>query len=327
MDTLLRLDDVVKVFGRTEAVKRISFDVKKGEIMGILGPNGAGKTTIIRMIMGIMAPDSGTIEFGFGDGVKGVPKTRVGYLPEERGLYKDVRVIDILIYLAGLKGVEPKTARDKSMEWLEKFDLLDNARSKVEELSKGMAQKVQLIASVLHEPDLVVLDEPLSGLDPVSQDLMRTEITGLAERGASVLLSSHQMNLLEETCDRIMLMHRGEQVVYGPLQEVKAEYGNYRASILPVKGRSDEVESFLESSAVAKMVQTTQKRNSRFMVMLRDHVLPADFLSGIPQGTPIDEVSVARISLHDIFVKVAKGGLDDEDYPEGDGMGDSEESA
>lgn len=230
MEKLLSIERVSKSYGRSVAIDQISFDIQRGEILGLVGPNGAGKSTFIRCILGIKKSDSGTIRFAFDPSGK-LDNSKVGYLPEERGLYKDVKVIDILTYLADLKNYPKRKAHHRAMEYLEKFDLRDRARAKVQELSKGMAQKVQLIASVIHEPEFLILDEPLSGLDPVSQNLFIQEIKTLSEKGTTILLSSHQMDMVESMCSRIFMINKGRQVLYGDLAEIKEQLGSYRCRI------------------------------------------------------------------------------------------------
>lgn len=295
---VLSVESVVKQYHRKTAVDSVSFSVRRGEIVGFLGPNGAGKTTTLRMIMGITAPDFGRIEFNIGGNAeRGIPKQRIGYLPEERGLYKEARVLDILLFLASIKGMARDVAKERAIRWLERFQLSDYVNAKVDELSKGMAQKVQFIAAVIHEPDLVVLDEPFSGLDPVNQDVFREEIRRLAQNGAAVLLSSHQMNLVEETADRIFLINNGRRVLYGSLLEIKAKYGLHR------------VQMFLSDAnwqlPDTDMVQQVTQDGSRFTCLLNPGVSPADFMRSLPASTPVEEISIARISLHDIFVRVA----------------------
>lgn len=300
-DRVLTVDRVVKEYGTKRAVDEVSLEVKRGEIMGFLGPNGAGKTTTIRMIMGITAPDRGTIHFHL-DGVteSRIPKTRVGYLPEERGLYREARVLDILVFLGGLKGLSAQAAKSRAMQWLERFGLAEYAHRKVIQLSKGMAQKVQFIAAVLHEPELVVLDEPFSGLDPVNQDLFKREIRRLADQGCAVLLSSHQMNLVEETCTRLFLIHQGKRVLYGPIHEIKAQHGAHRVNLLS--------RDPAWSPPRTEKVEAVQQDGARWTCLLKSGVEPVDFLRELPPGSPIEEISVTRISLHDIFVRVAQGG-------------------
>ncbi|MCK5213376.1 MAG: ATP-binding cassette domain-containing protein, partial [Dehalococcoidia bacterium] len=214
-DHSLSVIDVSKSFDTVRAVNQVSFEAQPGEILGLLGPNGAGKTTTIRMIMGIMQPDAGSISFSFAASDPKSFRERVGYLPEERGLYGDAKIHDLLVYFAELKGVERTDARRRATEWIDRMDLSEWANEKVDKLSKGMQQKVQFVASILHQPDLVILDEPFSGLDPIHQDVIKEFISELREDGMTVLLSSHQMNRVEELCDRIFLIHRGKRVLYG----------------------------------------------------------------------------------------------------------------
>ncbi|SDH51268.1 ABC transporter ATP-binding protein [Desulfosporosinus hippei] len=305
MNNTLDVKNINKTYNGVKVINDISFAVKAGEIMGIMGPNGAGKTTTIRMIMGITAPDQGELHFFLnGESRNRIPQASVGYLPEERGLYKEAKVMEILLFLSGLKGLDKVIARKRIMEWLEKFQLADKANSKVQQLSKGMAQKVQFIASVLHQPALVVLDEPFSGLDPVSQDIFKQEIRQLADEGMSILISSHQMNLVEEICNRIFIINKGEKVLYGPLQDIKAQYGSYQVNIIA----EQEIPELTQSP----LVQSFQRLGKKWSLVLKDNTAPAKFLATIPPGAPIDELSVARISLHDIFVRIAKGGSSDE---------------
>lgn len=297
--TVLNVESVVKRYQRKTAVDSVSFSVGRGEIVGFLGPNGAGKTTTLRMIMGITAPDEGSVTFNL-EGVSDshrVPKHRIGYLPEERGLYKEARVMDVLLFLASIKGMKRDEARRRAHAWLERFDLAAYANAKVEQLSKGMAQKVQFIAAIIHEPDLVVLDEPFSGLDPVNQDVFRAEIRALADRGAAVLLSSHQMNLVEETCDRIFLINNGKRILYGSLVDIKAEYGVHRINMLVADPNW--------RWSPPHIVEQVTKDGARWTCLLRPGVKPTDFMQSLPTDAPVEEISISRISLHDIFVRMA----------------------
>ena len=304
----LEVNSVCKSFETKRVVDKVSFRAAGGEILGFLGPNGAGKTTTIRMIMGIIAADKGEIEYFTDKGKQnGIPSESIGYLPEERGLYKEARVMKVLQFLAGLKNVPRSVARERALKWLDKFDLADYANAKVEELSKGMLQKVQFIASVLHRPKIIILDEPFSGLDPVSQDLFKAELRKLAGEGVALLLSSHQMNILEELCDKIFLIHQGKEVFNGTLEEIKEKYGNYRVNL--TLNRPDEVEPLLTRSVVREY----QKINdTRYLLSLNDGVFPGEFLSNIDRNMPLRELSISRCSLHDIFVRIALGGVDDE---------------
>lgn len=298
MSKLLQLENVTKSFGGTTVVNNVSFGVEEGEIFGVLGPNGAGKSTTIRCILGIIQPDSGEVRFGFSP--RGVPRSQIGYLPEERGMYKDVPVMDIILYLARLKDYPVARARQRALELLERLDLKGKDKAKVEELSKGMAQKVQFIASVIHEPKLLILDEPFSGLDPVSQNVMRHEIKELTKKGTSILLSAHQMNLVEELCDRIFLINKGEQVVYGKVSAVKEQYADYKCVI---HGDNDHI-----AFETLTTVRHVERDRSRTTVYLRNDVPVQRLLQELPTTVEIREMHVDRISLHDIFVAVATGG-------------------
>lgn len=220
--SFLSIRDVTKAFGSVRAVDNISFHVRRGAITGLLGRNGAGKTTTIRMITGILMPDSGRIEWERGHLV---PENRLGYLPEERGLYRQMKVVEELLFLAEIKGrIGPDVRRDID-RWLERFALTDKRNAKVEELSKGNQQKVQLIGTLLHEPELIVLDEPQSGLDPVNMVLVRGLLRELRDQGRTILLSTHMMGEAERLADEVVLIHRGKVVLEGPLQTVRSSFG------------------------------------------------------------------------------------------------------
>ncbi len=295
----LRVEGVSKTFESVRAVDDVSFSVGRGEILGFLGPNGAGKTTTIRMILGIFHPDSGTIRCSLDGEAHHAPKERTGYLPEERGLYSDAKVLDLLVYFGELKGLARAEARDRAREWLERFDLLDWASMKVEKLSKGMQQKIQFTASILHRPDLVVLDEPFSGLDPVNQNLLHGIIAGLKDENVAVLLSSHRMNLVEALCDRIFLIHNGRRVLYGDLEEIKESHGEHAVRIRFVG----------DGSALAELPGVTDLRleEGRAAFTLERHVSPDAFVRSLPESIEILALSVDRPSLHDIFVRTVEG--------------------
>ena len=223
MSRVLSLHDVVKHYGSVKAVDGVSFEVNAGRITGLLGRNGAGKTTTLRMITGVLRPDRGRVEL-FGAAVEGA-RDRLGYLPEERGLYRKMRVLDHLLFLAEIKGRPPASMRPAAERWLKRFELWEKKDSKVEELSKGNQQKVQLAGALLFDPELVVLDEPGSGLDPVNVVLVRRLLRELAAEGRAILLSTHQMGEAEKLCDEIVLVHAGKVVRSGSLAEVKATGG------------------------------------------------------------------------------------------------------
>lgn len=296
MEKMLSVENLEKTFKDVKVLNDISFDVRQGEIMAILGPNGAGKSTTIRNIMGIMYPDGGTVTFRNAH-AGAIPRHEIGYLPEERGLYKNVKVMDILLYLADLKDYPLKKAKERALFYLKKFDLEGKENVSVEELSKGMGQKVQFISSIIHEPKLLILDEPFSGLDPVSQELFKDEIRSLADNGTAILLSSHQMNLVEEMCDRLFLMHRGERVIYGAMDDVKKKYANFKCTI---HGKNDHT----ELAHLPDVERIEQNENTSILYLAKDvHI--ASWLKTIPDHLEILELSIDRISLHEIFIDIA----------------------
>lgn len=296
LEVFLSVEGLGKYFKDKKVLDNISFDVRKGEIMAILGPNGAGKSTTIRNIMGIMYPDEGTITFHLFNG-NGIPRHKIGYLPEERGMYKNVKVLDILLYLADLKDYPLKKAKERILAYLKKFDLEGKENVMIEELSKGMAQKVQFIAAVLHEPELLILDEPFSGLDPVSQEVFKEEIRNLAKQGTAILLSSHQMNLVEEICDRVFMIQRGQKVIYGTLNDVKTQYANFKCVI---KGKNDL--SLLER---IPGVQRVEQRDEASVLYLEKDINPTAWVKNLPDNLVINELTIDRISLHEIFIDIA----------------------
>ena len=220
----LELDRIRKTFDEFVAVDDLSFQIREGEIFGLLGPNGAGKTSSIRMMIGITLPDSGEIRI-FGQPFSRRSLERVGYLPEERGLYKKMSIVENLVFLGCLKGLTPAEAERRARHWLERMELAEWAGSKVEELSKGMQQKVQFVAAVLHEPGFMILDEPFSGLDPASSVVLKDALLDLKKQGKTILFSTHRMDTVERLCDSICLVNRGRSVLLGNLREVKASYG------------------------------------------------------------------------------------------------------
>jgi ABC-2 type transport system ATP-binding protein len=220
---ILSVRDVVKKYSNHTAVDHINLDIPKGIIFGLLGPNGAGKTSLIRMITSITQPDQGQI-FIDGEQLHGLHPNQIGYMPEERGLYKKMKVGEQLIYLARLKGLDPKQAKKALNHWLEKFEITSWWDKKIEELSKGMQQKVQFIATVVHDPKLIILDEPFSGLDPINTNLIKDEIHALNANGASVIFSTHRMEQVEQICEEIALVNKGKIVLKGNVEQIKADH-------------------------------------------------------------------------------------------------------
>ena len=224
MNTVLEVQQLKKYFSGQKAVDDISFSVNKGSIFGLLGPNGAGKTTLLRMITGIFFPDEGDIKL---NGKHFSPMTdvaNIGYMPEERGLYKKMKIGDQVLYLAQLKGLDKKEAKEKTKEWFIKFQMESWWNKKVEDLSKGMSQKLQFVTTVLHNPDLIILDEPFSGLDPVNANLIKDEIFNLAKQGATIIFSTHRMEQVEEICDHIVLVNKGKKILDGGVSEIKQQF-------------------------------------------------------------------------------------------------------
>jgi ABC-2 type transport system ATP-binding protein len=228
---MLIVSNVRKQFSTVLAADNVSLRANRGEILGLLGPNGAGKTTTIRMILNVIKPDSGTITYDgspFSDAVRNM----IGYLPEERGLYRKNKLLNAIVYFASLKGLSRDEAKRRALEWLKRFDLLDYCDRKIEELSKGNQQKVGFIISVLHDPPLVILDEPFSGLDPVNQITLKDILLELKRQGRAVIFSTHQMDHAEKLCDTICLIDKGRVVLEGPLQEIKSRYGKNTIQIV-----------------------------------------------------------------------------------------------
>jgi len=224
MSVYLSVDQISKKYKTTQAVDRLSFQVQRGKIFAFLGPNGAGKSTSVRMLLGLIRPDSGSIRFhDLADGQRPAANS-MGYLPEERGLYLDRSVLDNLIYLGRLRGMAKPAARDKACDWLKRFDLLERRDEKVSALSKGNQQKVQLIAAILHDPEVAILDEPFSGLDPINQEKMLEILRELKANGTTILLSAHQMALVERLADDLLLMSHGRSVLQGPVADILAQH-------------------------------------------------------------------------------------------------------
>jgi len=288
---------LAKRFGRTQAVADVSFAVSPGEIFGLLGPNGSGKTTSIRMLLDIFKPDAGTVQV-FGGELDMEKKRRIGYMPEERGLYKDQKLEPTLIYLAALKGLDERVARERLDGWLQRFDLAEHRSKKVQELSRGMQQKAQIIATLLHEPDLIVVDEPFSGLDPVSTRLVKTILEEQRRAGRSILMSTHQMYQVEALCDRIVLIDEGHTVLYGRVDEIKRNFAG-NAIVVEGQGVLEEVPGVIE----------VRRQNGAWHMSLELGADPqAVFRSlALRDDLRIERFELEEPSLDDIFVQVVQG--------------------
>ncbi len=297
MQPTLQLHDVHKSFATVRAVDGVSFEVYPGEIFGLLGPNGAGKTTTIRLIMDILRPDSGDIHV-LGEAPAAV-RERVGYLPEERGLYPGLRVVDMLVYLAELKGRPRAWARQRAVQLLRRVNLEDWAEAKVRELSRGMQQKVQFLAAIVHDPDVCVFDEPFQGLDPVNLQLVKEIVRDVQAEGKTIVLSTHQMNQVEALCTRIALINKGRVVLYGDLQKIKQEYS---PNVILLR-----TEAPLPTSLTG--VSRIEQRDGRYFLELGLGVSPQEVLRElVGAGTPLLSFEVGALPLEDIFVRVVKEG-------------------
>jgi ABC-2 type transport system ATP-binding protein len=297
-DSAIVLSGIGKAFSGHVAVKDLALEVPRGSVFGLLGPNGAGKTTTLRMVMDILAPDTGTIEI-LGRPADHAARDRIGYMPEERGLYPRMVLGEQLLFMAAIKGMGRKAADARVGPWLERFGLADWRKRKVNELSKGMQQKAQFVATVLHEPEVLIMDEPMSGLDPVGMDDMREAMLDLRRRGATIVLSSHQMEAVERLCDRVALIHRGEKVLDGSVGEVKSRHGKNSVALA-----FDGDGSFLESlPGVAKLTDFGQYVEVR----LREGADPQELLRQAAARLRIRRFEIVEPSLHDIFVETVTG--------------------
>ncbi len=296
MQTLI-VEDVAKSFAGTEAVKGISFSVDAGEIFAMLGPNGAGKTTTLRMALDIFKPDRGRIAI-LGGPMTDATKDRIGYLPEERGLYRNLKVMDCLVFLAGLKGLRAAEARRRAAIWLERFDLAAHVGKKISDLSRGMQQKAQFIAALIHEPELVIVDEPFAALDPVNTRVIKDVLREIAAQGKTVVMSTHQMHLVEELAERMAMINQGELVLYGKVSEVRRQFAT-NAVLVEGHGRLGALPG----------VASVEQHNGSLMLKLADSVTPQSILRALAEQPDyqVERFEIALPSLDEIFVRVAQG--------------------
>jgi ABC-2 type transport system ATP-binding protein len=290
------ISSISKSFGKVQAVRDVSFEVCQGEIFGLLGPNGAGKTTAIRMMLDIFKPDTGHISV-FGGKIDEAAKRRIGYMPEERGLYKDQKLETTLVFLGALKGLSEAEARRRLVGWLERLDLAEHRQKKVQELSKGMQQKAQLIATLLHEPDLIVVDEPFAGLDPVNTRLVKEILLEQCRSGKTVIMSTHQMYQVEALCNRIVLINAGRNVLYGAVDQIKRDFAGHA---VVVAGQGD----FEKIPGVLKV----QRDNGAWHLALEIGCDPQQIFRSLAQqeDSVIERFEIAEASLDDIFVSVVQ---------------------
>jgi len=292
-DTAIRIDGVTKSYAGHVAVRDLSLTVPRGSIFGLLGPNGAGKTTTLRMVMDILGPDSGTIEI-LGRPADRAARDRIGYMPEERGLYPRMVLEEQLLFLAEIKGTPRAEARRRLPGWLERMGLAEWSRRKVNELSKGMQQKAQLVATLLHEPEVLILDEPMSGLDPLGADLVRGVLLDQRRQGKTIVLSSHQMETVERLCDSIGLINRGRKLLEGPLSEVKGRHAK-NTIVLAYDGDG----AFLSGLPGVREVREC----GRYVeVRMAEGADPQGVLREAAARLRLSRFEVVEPSLHDIFV-------------------------
>jgi ABC-2 type transport system ATP-binding protein len=298
---LVSVRNVRKAFNDKLAVSDVSFDIEAGEVFGLLGPNGAGKTTTIRMILDIFKPDAGTIDV-FGGPLTRAGKDRIGYMPEERGLYPHMRVLECLVYLGLLKGLKRREARQRAERFLARMELADQHRQKIEALSRGMTQKVQVIAAVLHQPDLLIIDEPFANLDPVNAQLVRDIILEMRNQGKAVIMTSHQLALVETLCDRIAMIHRGLVVLQGPVVEVRRQFAR---NVLHLSGSG-------EVGQLPGIMDIDRRTAKDWYLTLAPDTDPQAVLKAVVSNGhfTVDRFDMALPSLDEIFVQVVRDQAD-----------------
>lgn len=297
---IVQLQEVCKTYDTNVAVDHLSFRIEKGSMFGLLGPNGSGKTSSIRTMIGMTVPDSGSVTL-FDHPFDRKNLHRVGYLPEERGLYKKMKVIDQLIFLGQLHGLETTQASKRAHAWCERMEITEAIAKKTEELSKGMQQKIQFIAALLHEPELIIMDEPFSGLDPVNATLLQDILLDLNRKGRTVLFSTHRMDQVEKLCDTISLIHHGRPVLSGLMQEIKSRYPKNRVEMV-FEGNS----SFLDHPSVA----SAKNYNGMAEIRLRDGADAQDLLAEAVTKARITRFEVKEPTLEEIFIETVGDHVD-----------------
>jgi ABC-2 type transport system ATP-binding protein len=300
MPSIVALDRISKAYENKIAVQDLSLQIEAGTMFGLLGPNGSGKTSTIRMMIGITMPDSGSVSM-FGKPYARESLRRVGYLPEERGLYKKMKVMEQLIFMGQLRGLDPALASRRAHEWCERLQILDAAQKKTEELSKGMQQKIQFIATLMHDPELVVMDEPFSGLDPVNTSLLQDILIELKKSGKAILFSTHRMDQVEKLCDSICLIHRGHAVLSGGMREVKSRYERDRI-IINFEGD----DSFLRHPSIKDF----KNYSGHAEIQLNPHADAQDLLRAAIARASILRFELMEPSLEEIFIRTVGEKID-----------------
>lgn len=298
----LTLQNVTKVYGNTTAVDNINIEVGRGEIYALLGANGAGKTTTMRMVLGLIHPDSGRIHYEGGGYSQDITKI-LGYLPEERGLYPKVRVCDQILYLARLKGMKKKDADHRLKEWLEKFSVPEYYNKKVEELSKGNQQKIQFIAAIIHNPRILVLDEAFSGLDPVNVELLKETVKQLRDDGASIVFSTHRMEHVEELCRNVCILHKSRTVLTGNLKEIKNSFPKERIML----STSEEVSGLGEIDGITKVT----RHESGYELHMTKPEAAGHVLHKAMEQSTVQRFEIMEPTLNEIFIKAVGGDLNE----------------
>ncbi|MBD3413012.1 MAG: ATP-binding cassette domain-containing protein [Candidatus Aminicenantes bacterium] len=290
----IEVENISKRYGQFFAVDNLSFQVPEASVYGLLGPNGAGKTTTIRMIMNVLIPDKGRIRV-LGEKMSEAMKTRIGYLPEERGLYPKMKVGELLVFLANLKDFRGPQAKEAIDSWLDRFDLLEWKEKKVEELSRGMQQKVQFIATVIHKPELIILDEPFSGLDPVNTKLLKDIMLEMRDQGVTIIFSTHRMEQVEMICDNICLINKAQSVLKGNLDQIKREYGKNMV-ILEYEGDSRQVKQYPGT-------ETIDDYGKYMEIKLKDQADPQELLASLAGKIRVDRFEIKEPTLNAIFIE------------------------
>jgi ABC-2 type transport system ATP-binding protein len=293
----LTVEHISKAFGTFEAIKDLSMEVREGAIFGFLGANGAGKTTTMRMILDIIRPDSGQITWN-GKDVRDVPRRNWGYLPEERGLYPKMAVEEQLIFLARLNGLSKQAAKKELDEWFDRFQISANRKKKIEELSKGNQQKVQFLAAILHDPTILIMDEPFSGLDPVNASVLKEAFLEMHRRGKTIIFSTHQLEQVEEMCEDVVIINKGQTVIQGSVRDVKRHHGR---NVIRLKLDNDPEATWLDT---LEGVQVTKRRQDYIEMQIQADLNPNLIVAAALQhGGNITRFELAEPSLTDIFIE------------------------
>jgi ABC-2 type transport system ATP-binding protein len=302
MKDVLTVENVTKTYGNFTALNKVSIAIPRGSVFGLLGPNGAGKTSLIRIINQITLPDSGTIYL---DGKPLEPNhiQDIGYLPEERGLYKSMKVGEQAIYLAQLKGMSKQEAKNKLQMWFEKFGINDWWNKKIQELSKGMAQKVQFIVTVMHEPKLLIFDEPFSGFDPINANLIKDEILKLRDDGASIIFSTHRMESVEEMCDYIALINKSNKILDGKLSDIKNQFKENKFEVGLISENENLFNEVQEKFKVTNLIKEVENNEHRMIVTLNNGDTTKDLIKYLNSKAQINHFSEIIPSANDIFLK------------------------